>query len=170
MEIEPDIVNVAITQALIHLRHLSTDAILAALLIDQVDPVLLRIVLLRLLDVLLSGLEAFIEVGIDGDSRCPSHRRLHLPDQRDATSDLQVTRDSESAIGLLLRYNVLSLAEVGCVALAVEATHNESAPHATSILPRDQHEARACVDRLDRDEAVDAGHAERGVLHLDELF
>lgn len=170
MEIEPDVVNVAISQALIHLRHLSTNAILAALLVDQVDPVLLRVVFLSLLDVLLSGLEALIEVWIDGDRRCPSHRRLHLPDQWNAASYLQVTRDGEATIGFLLRYNVLSLAEVCGVALAIEATHDESATHTTSIFPRDQHEACACIDRLDRDEAVDAGHTEWSVLHFDELF
>ena len=66
--------------------------------------------------------------------------------------------------------NVLSLAEIGSMALSVKATRNEPSTHATSVLPRDQHEAGGSIHCLDRDEAVDDWHSEWGVLDVDELL
>ena len=82
---------------------------------------------------LLGGLETLIEVWVDSDGRRPCHRWLHLPNQRDATPDLQMTCNGEAAIGLLLRQYVLSLTEIGCMTLTVESSHHEPAAHSTSI-------------------------------------
>ena len=98
MEVEPHVVNVRISDLLVNLRHFITNALLAALFVDQVNPELLRVVLLRLSDVPLRGLKTLIKVLVDGHGWRPGHSRLHLPDQRDASSNLQVARNRKAAI------------------------------------------------------------------------
>ena len=98
MEVEPHIVNVGISDCLVNLRHFITNTLLAALFVDQVNPELLRVILLRLSNMLLRGLKALIKVLIDGHRWRPRHSRLHLPDQRDASPDLQVTSNRKAAI------------------------------------------------------------------------
>lgn len=134
MEVEPDIVNVRISQALDHLSHLLADPFLASLLINQVDPILLSVVFLRLFDVLLRSLQTLIKVGIDDYRGCPCHSRLHLPDQWNTTSDLKMACNSEGTVGLLLCQYVLSLTEIRGVTFTIEATHDKAATHTTGIL------------------------------------
>ena len=81
-----------------NLCHFITNALLAALLVDQVNPELLGVILLRLSNVPLRGLKTLIKVLIDGHGWRPRHSRLHLPDQRDASPDLQVARKRKAAI------------------------------------------------------------------------
>ena len=134
MEVKPDVVDVGIFDCLDHLAHFLAYPVLAALLVDQVDPVLLLVIRLRLSHVLHSRLVALIEVSIDGDSRRPSHSWLHLPDHRYAATDLQMTRNRKAAISLLLCDDVLCLAEVCSVALAVQPSHHESSAHSPRVL------------------------------------
>ena len=56
------------------------------------------------------------------------------------------------------------------MAIFVQTSDDEPPAHAPCVFSRDQYEACARINRLNRDKAIDAGHAERGVLHLDELF
>ena len=98
MEVEPHIVNVGISDRRVNLCHFITNALLAALLVDQVNPELLGVILLRLSNVPLRGLKTLIKVLIDGHGWRPRHSRLHLPDQRDASPDLQVARKRKAAI------------------------------------------------------------------------
>lgn len=81
-----------------------------------------------------------------------------------------MARNRKAAIGLLLCDDVLGFTEVGGVALTIEPPHNESSAHAPGVLSRNEDKARARINRLDRDEAVDAGHTERRILHIDELL
>lgn len=170
MEVEPDVVDVRVVDRLNHLAHFLANPVLAALLVDQVDPVLLLVVGLRFPHVLQSRLVALIEVGVHGDGWRPGHSRLHLPDHGYAAADLQMTRNRKAAISLLLGDDVLCFAEVGGVALAIEPPHHKSSAHSSRVLARNENEARARVDRLNRHEAVDAGHAKRSILHINKLF
>ena len=88
----------------------------------------------------LSSLEAFVEVWVGSDRRSPGHSRLHLPDQWNASSDLQMAANSEASIGFFLGKNVLCLAKVCRVTFFVEATNYESTTHPTGVLARNQHE------------------------------
>ena len=47
---------------------------------------------------------------------------------------------------------------------------HEPPAHSARVLSRNQYKARACIDRFDRNEAVDARHAEGSVLHLNKFF
>ena len=134
MEVKPDVVDVGIFDCLDHLAHFLAYPVLAALLVDQVDPVLLLVIRLRLSHVLHSRLIALIEVSIDGDSWRPSHSWLHLPDHRYTPTDLQMTRNRKAAISLLLCDDVLCLAEVCSVALAIQPPHHESSAHSPRVL------------------------------------
>ena len=98
MEVEPHIVNVWIVDRLVNLRHFITDTLLTALFVDQVNPELLRVILLRLFDMPLRGLKTLIKVLVDGHGRRPGHGWLHLPDKRDTSPDLQVARNRKAAI------------------------------------------------------------------------
>ena len=134
MEVKPDVVDVGIFDCLDHLTHFLAYPVLTALLVNQVDPVLLLVIRLRLSHVLHSRLIALIEVGIHSNSRRPSHSWLHLPDHRYTPTDLQMTRNRKAAISLLLCDDVLCLAEVCGVALAVQPSHHESSSHSSRIL------------------------------------
>ena len=83
MEIKPDVVDIRVVQRLSNLCHLFADSKLTALLINEVDEVLLLVVDLGLLDVLLCSLERLIEVRVDCHRRSPRHVWLHLPNKRD---------------------------------------------------------------------------------------
>ena len=170
MEVEPDIVNIGISYRLVNLSHFIANALLTTLLVDQINPVLLRVIFLCLLDVPLCRLKTLIKVLIDSHGRCPSHRRLHLPYQWDTSPDLQVARNRKAAICLLLRNYVLCLAEICSMAIFIQSANHKSPAHTARILPRNQYKARACINRLNRDKAIDARHAERSVLYLNELF
>ena len=65
---------------------------------------------------------------------------------------------------------MLSLAEVRRVAFLVQPADHKPSAHSARVLPRNQYKARACIDRFDRNEAVDARYAEGSVLHLNEFF
>ena len=150
MEVEPHIVNVGICDRLVNLRHFITNALLAALFVDQVNPELLRVILLRLPNVLLRGLKALIKVLIDGHGWRPCHSRLHLPDQWDASPGLQVARNRKAAICLLLSYNMFRLAEVRRMAFFVQATDHEPPAHSARVFSRNQYKARfSVIDVLD---------------------
>ena len=83
VEVEPRILNVRVLQRLRDLRELVAYALLAALLVNQVDEVLPRVVCLRLLHVFLRSLERLIKVGCDGHGRRPCQVWFHLPEQWD---------------------------------------------------------------------------------------
>ena len=150
MEVEPHIVNVGICDCLVNLRHFITNALLAALFVDQVNPELLRVILLCLSNVLLRGLKALIKVLIDGHGWCPCHSRLHLPDQRDTSPGLQVACNRKAAIWLLLGYYMLRLAEVRRMAFFVQSADHEPPAHSARIFSRNQYKARfPIIDVLD---------------------
>lgn len=133
MEVKPDIIDVWIANLLDHLAHFLSNPILAALLVNQIHPVLFLVISLRLSHVFQSRLIALIEVGIHGHWWRPRHRWLHLPDQRNAPTNLQVTRDRKASICLLLCDNMLCLTEVCGVALAIKPSHHESSSHPSCI-------------------------------------
>ena len=83
MEIKPDVVDVRVVQRLRNLCHLFANSELTALLINEVDEVLLLVVDLGLLYVLLCSLERLIKVRVDCHGRSPRHIWLHLPNKRD---------------------------------------------------------------------------------------
>ena len=83
MEIKPDVVDVRVVQCLSNLCHLFANSELTALLINEVDEVLLLIVDLSLLYVLLCSLERLIKVRVDRHRRSPRHIWLHLPNKWD---------------------------------------------------------------------------------------
>ena len=135
MEVEPHVLDVLVADSLEDSGHLLPYAVLAALFVNQVDPVLSLIVSLGLLDMPLRCLQTLIKVGVRSDGRRPRHIGLHLPDQGDRASDLQVACNLEASILLFVGNDVLGLAEIGSVALFVKTTHDESATHSPRVLP-----------------------------------
>ena len=137
MEIEPDVFNVFVFKRLCDLRHFFANTFLATLFVDKIDEILFCIVSLGLFYVLLCSLQRLIKVGRHSDGRCPLHVRLHSPQQGNGAAYLKVARYSEAPARLSVHHNMLSLAEVGRVALTIEPTYDEAAAHASSIFARD---------------------------------
>ena len=135
VEVEPNVVNVRVGQCFAHLRELLSDAFLTSLFVNQVHEVLLLIVNLGFFDMLLCGLVRLIKVRVDYHRWCPRQSWLHLPQKWDRSTCLQVSSDRESTILLLLSQDVFRLTEVGCIALTVESTDDESTTHTSGIFP-----------------------------------
>ena len=102
MEIEPDVFNLGVFELFPNLGHLVADSQLAALLVNQVDKVLLLVVCLSFRDVLFRSLERLIKIVGDSDRGRPGKVGLHLPKKRYGASDLQMTRDSKRPAGFLM--------------------------------------------------------------------
>ena len=134
MEVEPNVLDVWIVERLVNLSHLLADSKLAALFVYEVDKILLLIVVLSFLCVLQGCLERLIEVRINCHRWCPGHVWLHLPNQRDRAANLQVRGKHECAILLLVCDDMLSLTEVGSVALAIETSDDEATSHSSGVL------------------------------------
>ena len=126
--------------------HFLANSLLAAFFIDQIDPVLSLIICLSLFNMDLGSLETFIEVLIDSHRWRPCHRWLHLPNQRDRSSDLKMATNCKASICFFLSKDVLSFTEICSVALFVETTDYKATTHAPSVLPRDKNEGCGGID------------------------
>lgn len=170
MKVEPNILDFLVINCLVNSCHFLANSVLAALFVDQIDPVLSLIVCLSLFNVHFRSLETFIKVLVDSHGRSPCHRWLHLPDHWDRSSNLKMATYCKASIGFFLCKNVLSFTEICSMAFLVKASDDKATSHAPGILPRDKNEGCGSIDRLDGDKAVDDGDTEWGILHIAELL
>ena len=80
VEIKPYILDVRVIHLRDKLGELVTNALLTALLVDQVDKVLLLVLSVSLRDMLFCHLERSIHVWIHHNRRCPLQGGLHAPE------------------------------------------------------------------------------------------
>ena len=81
-----------------------------------------------------------------------------------------MTGNSKRPTRFLVHQHVLRLAEIGRVAIPVQAAYDEAAAHPAGVFARNQNKTCGGVHRLDRDEAVNHWHSEGRVLYRDELL
>jgi len=146
VEIEPGVLEVRVSQLVIDMRECISNAQLIALPIDQIDPILLSVGLLCLLDVFLGSVERFVEVRVDRNARLPSQVGLHLPRQRDRPTDLHVCVHFQAVVSLRRNENVLSFDEIGRVSVTVKASGDKATTWPAAILTRDQVESQLIID------------------------
>ena len=80
MEIEPHILDVRVVHLRDELSEFVSNALLTALLVDQVDKVLLLVLSVSLRDMLFCHLERSIHVWIHHDRRRPLQGGFHAPE------------------------------------------------------------------------------------------
>lgn len=168
VEIKPGVFDTCILELCDNFTHLGADPQLATLLINKVDEVLFAVLGVGLLQVVFSGSKTLVKVGVDVHRRAPLHRRLHLPDEGDRSSDLCVGRNLESCTRLHLQ-NVLRLSEISGCSLTVKATSDESAAGSPAISPRDKRKVHLKAYFLNGHKAMDTGRAEWRTLKVHEI-
>ncbi len=84
--------------------------------------------------------ERLVDVGVDLHSRAPFHGGLLAPQSRDGPTGLDVAGHPHAVSFLEESDDVLSLHEVGNIALTIDATDNESSTGAATVLLGDQSE------------------------------
>ena len=166
MEIEPSVEHAFVLHLPQNLSHFLTNPLLATLLVNQVDEVLLLVLLTRFFHMQTCSLETEHVLRVDFDGWRPLHCWLHLPNQRNRATCLDMRWKVCCAI-FIENYDVFSFGEVCSRAFVIKASRDEPSTWSTAVSARNQCESNLfCL--LYTDESENARSSERCKLRLSE--
>ena len=165
MEVKPGVVEVLVAKFAVNVCELVADPVLAAFAIDQIDEVLLSVNGLGISEVLLGGEQRRFFVLLYYDGGRPLQVGLHTPHQGDGAADLHEACHGHLSTLFVVDENVLSLNEIGGVAIRVKTPGDEASAGSSAVLSRNEGEVRlgAALERrrAQKDIPKNARHTER---------